>query len=118
LLILPLLAIFVGSANAIFDPILVNYTGHVYCTLAIDDGSETFNLKGTLLLPVKNVDLTLVEMDGWFCPDCPSFSAPKLGIVLYIIRFSIPLGEFCANMQKFSTKVAQNKKLGAKKIVH
>jgi hypothetical protein len=65
LLIVLLMAILVGSLNAIFDAILVNYTGHVYCNVSTTDGTSK-TTEGSLVLPVKNVSMKLMEWDGLF----------------------------------------------------
>jgi hypothetical protein len=63
LLILLLVAIFVGCVNSTF----VHYTGHVYCNVSTaDETSNSNTAEGSLVLPVKNVDMTLMEADGWF----------------------------------------------------
>jgi hypothetical protein len=61
LLLFVMVAIFCGYANSTF----VNYTGHVYCNVSTADGSSN-TTEGSILLPVKNVDMTLMEIDGWF----------------------------------------------------
>jgi hypothetical protein len=56
LLIVLLVTIFFGNANSTF----VHYSGHVYCNVSTADG------KSSSVLPVKNVDMALMEADGWF----------------------------------------------------
>jgi archaellum component FlaF (FlaF/FlaG flagellin family) len=70
LLQIVVVAILVGNMNAIFDAILVNYTGHVYCNVSTADGTNgTHNSnpkEGSLVVPMKNVTMTLMEWDGLY----------------------------------------------------
>jgi hypothetical protein len=52
---------FVGSANST----IVSYQGHVYCFVATYGANGTSNM---VELPVNNVDMKLMEEDGWFFP--------------------------------------------------
>jgi hypothetical protein len=53
-----LVTIFVGYANSFS----VDYSGHVYCRLSKNEAN------GTAILPLKNVDMKLMEEDSWFFP--------------------------------------------------
>ena len=59
ILLLVAIIVVVGCANATF----VYYGGHVYCRLSSNGANGTTK---TEILPVKNVDMKLMERDGWF----------------------------------------------------
>jgi flagellar biosynthesis protein FlhB len=64
LLIVLLVTIFFGNVNSTF----VHYSGHVYvyCNVSTAADGTSNTAEGSLVLPVKNVYMALMEADGWF----------------------------------------------------